>query len=428
MPLPDLIEIVPLHRAVQSLVSVPGSKSITNRALILGALAPGRTRLRHALWSEDTQIMVEALRRLGFELNIEPETDEPCNRTVVVQGQGGRIPRAGTPAAPLSLFVGNAGTAARFLAALVCLGQGSYRLEGVARMRERPQAGLFDALRQLGYRVDATGNKLPATIHGTGPRAGHCQVRVEESSQFASALLLGQKAGGWEVDVQGENAEESFYVGMTERLIRLFAQPQPEFSIEPDASSGSYFFGADWLLRQGPLTRGSRVRVRGWPKRGLQIDARFPEVFPLPAQISRERDLGDSILTAMVLSPFATAPVRFTELRRLRLQECDRVAAIHTELARCGIRVEEGQDWLVIHPGPLQGAEIETYQDHRIAMAFALLGLRVPGIQLKNPTCVKKTFPNFFQKFAADPPCGLGARVLSAGSKEALQSGELFAE
>ena len=190
MPLPDLIEIVPLDKPVHAEITVPGSKSITNRALILAALAEGEVTLESALWSEDTQIMVECLRRLGFTVKIAPDPEEFCNRTITVGGLGGKIPNAGTAEKPLELFVGNAGTAARFLVAFVCLGNGVYRLSGVPRMHERPQAALFQALRQLGYRVDSPNDRLPAVIHGTGPRPGRCQVSIEESSQFASALLM----------------------------------------------------------------------------------------------------------------------------------------------------------------------------------------------------------------------------------------------
>src|SRR5215468_6518940 len=155
MPLPELIEIVPLDKPVRAEITVPGSKSITNRALILAALADGEVRLEGALWSEDTQIMVECLQDLGFMVNVAPDPDEVCNRTITVYGKGGVVLPGGTEQQPLDLFVGNAGTAARFLAAFVCLGSGAYRLHGVARMHERPQAALFKTLRELGYRVDS---------------------------------------------------------------------------------------------------------------------------------------------------------------------------------------------------------------------------------------------------------------------------------
>src|SRR6185436_20686891 len=170
MPLPELIEIVPLDKPVRAEITVPGSKSITNRALILAALADGDVTLEGALWSEDTQVMTEALRTLGFEIKVEADPAEFCNRTITVRGHGGRIPNAGIPEKPLELFVGNAGTAARFLSAMVCLGQGSYRLHGVPRMHERPQAPLFEALRALGYQIESANDKLPALIHGGGRR------------------------------------------------------------------------------------------------------------------------------------------------------------------------------------------------------------------------------------------------------------------
>src|SRR5689334_671446 len=180
MPLPDLIEILPLTKPVRTEITVPGSKSITNRALILAALAEGETALKGALWSEDTQVMVEALRDLGFEVKVEMDPEEFCNRTILVTGQGGNIPKAGTKEKPLEIFVGNAGTAARFLAPLVCLGRGFYRLHGVPRMHERPQAALFQALRKLGYQIDSSNNKLPALVRGTGPQPGFCEVSVRE--------------------------------------------------------------------------------------------------------------------------------------------------------------------------------------------------------------------------------------------------------
>src|SRR5271155_3449563 len=224
MPLPDLIEIVPLDKPVRAEITVPGSKSITNRALILAALADGEVTLTGALWSEDTQIMVECLQKLRFEIRVENDPAEFCNRTITVKGLGGKIPNAGTAEKPLELFVGNAGTAARFLSAFVCLGNGVYRLSGVPRMHERPQAALFQALRELGYRIEAEkGNdKLPVKIFGEVSKKGKCRVSIEESSQFASALLLSSTIGGWEVEIVGENADESPYVRMTNDLIINF--------------------------------------------------------------------------------------------------------------------------------------------------------------------------------------------------------------
>jgi 3-phosphoshikimate 1-carboxyvinyltransferase len=466
MALPDLIEIMPLDRPVRAEITVPGSKSITNRALILAALAEGETVLTGALWSEDTQVMVEALQKLGFQIKVETDPDEFCNRTITVKGLGGKIPDGGTAEKPLELFVGSAGTAARFLTAFVCLGRGVYRLSGVPRMHERPQKALFDALRQLGYRVESPNDKLPAMIHGrdavsaskkvrdgdTPSLPKKCTVSIEESSQFASALLLCAKTGGWKVEIVGENVEESPYVAMTSKMIDAFPKNGGTFQIEPDASSGSYFWAAGWLVyvrelslkagRTGDWT-GSPVYVRCWPETGWQIDADFPDFLPFPARVSREDQLGDSIMTAIVLAADHLLArdwerierlqlIQFTDLGRLRVQECERVVALRTELTKCGARVVEAGDTLTVYPSQLHGAEIETYDDHRMAMCFAILGLKVPGIKIKNPACVKKTFPNFFQKLAAEPKDGgLGVAIweIKNGRRtRKLSVEELFAD
>ena len=488
MPLPELIEIVPIEKPVDAKITVPGSKSITNRALILSALSEGETILQGALWSEDTQVMAEALNRLGFELRMDLDPEEYCNRKITVKGLGGRIPNQGMAAKPLEIFVGNAGTAARFLAPMVCLERGVYRLNGTPRMNERPQAALFSALRELGYRIESPNDKLPAIIHGGGPRAGRCRVSIQESSQFASALLLCAKRGLWDVEVTGENAEESPYVAMTSKLMEAFPRRGGIFEIEPDASSGSYFWGAGWLLNfqrpvppdRGPLPpdfgvvrQGKRgeggvpasesvgcesvqstgISVSRWPKSGWQVDADLSRIIYSmapqgpghpggtevrshdaqlkdPAEISREDDLGDSIMTVAILAPFMGRIIRLTELGRLRLQETERVNALRTELSKCGVEIVEKGDTLTIFPSrqKLHGTEIETYNDHRMAMCFAILGLQVPGIKIRNPSCVKKTFPNFFQKLATSPPRGLGARILDGTTGKELSQEELFAE
>ncbi len=397
-------------------ITVPGSKSITNRALILAALSSGVTTLRGALWSEDTEAMVDALRVLGFQLAVEPDADESANRTMHVTGQGGVVPPGGTREHPLELFVGNAGTAARFLAAFVCLGSGFYRLSGVPRMHERPQAALFEALRTLGYRIDSATHRLPVIIEGGGRLPGQVTVSVGESSQFASALLLSAPVGGWEVVVDGGDEEELPYVEMTRRLVDAFPRTGGDFQIEPDASSGSYFWGAQELLRS---TSGTDISVRHWPTSGWQIDQQSQPVLAWLAsrnrpEISRHSDLGDSIMTAIVVAAVvAPDAVSFTDLGRLRLQECERVKALHDELRHCGADVVElPGDTLVVTPGhPLRGAVIETYKDHRMAMCFATLGLKVAGLKIQNPSCVKKTFPNFFQKLQAPPPYGLGVVI-----------------
>ena len=296
--------------------------------------------------------------------------------------------------------------------------------------------------------------------------------------------------------LRDEDSAEAPYVKMTARLVEVFPKYGGNLPIEPDASSGSYFWAAGWLVsisywlsalrKQGlrgpapveqpassPAT-GARdlaafhsaifhqtgaddylrfgLEVRHWPKSGWQIDAEFPQFIPLPATISREGQLGDSIMIAIVLAADfegalgrvypvdnlqlkdlaswtrnpITRHLRFTDLGRLRRQECERVVALRTELTRCGARVTEKEDTLTVWPAPLHGAEIETYNDHRMAMSFATLGLKVPGIKIKNPACVKKTFPNFFQKLAAPPPQGLGAIIRDAHTGRNLGLEELF--
>jgi len=496
MALPDLIEIIPLEKPVRAEITVPGSKSITNRALILAALADGEVTLEGALWSEDTQVMAEALVKLGFEVKVENDPNEFCNRRITVKGQGGKIPNAGTTEDPLELFVGNAGTAARFLAAMVCLGNGVYRLSGVPRMHERPQAELFKALRELGYRVDAANEKLPVVIHGREPfpvrqtepltlkykesltlsspsdGARACTVSIEKSSQFASALLLCSKHGGWKIRIVDDSAEESPYVTMTSRLMESFPNTGGTFHIEPDASSGSYFWAVGKIADSPEFLEFSeqfgtelktkmfsQVSVARWPTSGWQVDERFPMFLNLgrpfhdfleatrkgetlnqksiqeiverheQAKVSRKLDLGDSIMTAIVVTavehPLCIA-LDFTDLGRLRLQECERVFALRTELTKCGAKVVEQDDTLSVYPSKLHGAEIETYNDHRMAMCFAILGLKVPGIKIKNPACVKKTFPNFFQKLATPPPHGLGVEIRDGRARK-LAMDELFA-
>jgi 3-phosphoshikimate 1-carboxyvinyltransferase len=321
-------------------------------------------------------------------------------------------------------------------------------------MRERPQAALFFALRELGYRIDSEKDRLPALVHGAGPKPGaRCRVSLEQSSQFASALLLSGKKGGWRIEMTagtagreqtiatvdtrdlghfaGQNSkveEELPYVAMTSALQSTFPGGGGTFLVEPDASSGSYFWAVNEVCRKsGGDVKG--VRVKRWPESGWQIDAKFPASLPLPTALSRRRELGDSIMTAIVIAPFAERATHFTELGRLRLQECERVAALRTELTKCGVQVLEHGDTLTVFPAgqTIHGASIETYNDHRMAMCFAILGLKVPGIKIKNPACVKKTFPNFFQKLAEAPPRGLGVKILDEAGRK-LSHADLFAE
>jgi 3-phosphoshikimate 1-carboxyvinyltransferase len=234
-------------------------------------------------------------------------------------------------------------------------------------------------------------------------------------------LLLTERIGGWKVKVTGSDEEELPYVEMTRRLVNDFPWDGGIYDVEPDASGASYFWGAHWLLRDG----GSRITVMPAPCSGMQADQKFHDLIiqqEWRSAYSRGTDLADSIMTAIVLAPFAPTATLFTDLGRLRVQECERVRALRTELTKCGARVEETGDTLAVHPSPLHGAEIETYNDHRIAMCFGMLGLRVLGIRLRNPGCVRKTFPNFFNKLEE-----LGAQIRHGLSGRPLSGGDLLA-
>lgn len=367
--LPEILEIQPLAKPPNCTITVPGSKSITNRALILAALSDKKCTLRGALWADDTQVMVDSLQRLGFGVEVQPDPVEECNRTIIVEGQGGEI-----PANKAELYVGNAGTAARFLTALVCLGHGEYKITGDARMHERPMKELFRAL-------GIEGEHLPVAVRGRGGAPARARVSGEESSQFASALLL----VGSEVETEPHS-----YVEMTRRMLKEFTA---DYLIEPDLSSASYFIAAHFITQW-------EVKINGLPKESLQIDGRFfPNYLPPPNRVSRLHDLGDSVMTLAICALFGQQSMKLVDAGRMREQECDRLNAMVTELRRVGAKAEEHEDGFTVWPFPnLHGAEIETYNDHRMAMSFSVLGLKVPGIRIKNPSCVNKTFPNFFDK------------------------------
>jgi 3-phosphoshikimate 1-carboxyvinyltransferase len=258
-------------------------------------------------------------------------------------------------------------------------------------------------------------------------------------------LLMCSMVAGWQIEIVGENAQESPYIYMTREMCSYFHwskkhSPHPEYGmkdriypVDPDASSGSYFWAAGWIAGHPSSNDPHPVTVAHWPVLGAgsQFDTNFSNYRSLPKTVSRETDLGDSIMTAIVMAPFAGHPVKFTGLGHLRVQECDRVSALRAELTKCGAKVVEEGDTLTVYPSTLKelhGVEIETHNDHRMAMCFATLGLKVPGIKIKNPACVKKTFPNFFQKLAAPPPKGLGATILDARTGRKLAVEELFAE
>lgn len=393
MNLPDAILIRPLTVPVNATISAPGSKSLTNRALILAALSEGSTQLQGALWSEDTEWMVNALRNLGFQIEIDPDRSEQpnaCNRFITVFGRGGLI-----PAREADLYVGTAGTVARFLTAFCALGSGRYRIHGTPRMHERPMKGVFDAIRSLGVEVEETSGRLPATIHGP-IRSGRVFVSGEDSSQFASAMLLISQAAGIEVD-----GPSSPYIEMTRVLLEEWKISSPTRAIEPDASSASYFTVLQRLHPGGVLHMEQRP-----PRRSSQVDFCIEEhrFWPPPERVSREKDLGDAVLTLVMAAAAMKRPFHLIDAAHLRDQECDRIAALATELGKCGVPTRALPDELILEPAKnFKRAVIQTYQDHRIAMSFAILasidamGDGNPWLTLENPSCVIKTFPNFFE-------------------------------
>jgi 3-phosphoshikimate 1-carboxyvinyltransferase len=430
--LPDALEIVPLTKPPSATVRVPGSKSITNRALVLGALSdPDKgTELRGALQSEDTEVMVDALRTLGFRVH----TDWPRGTIHIRRG-----PHASPiPAKEASLFLANSGTSMRFLTAMVSAGQGPYHLDVVARMRERPITDLLDALGRLGVLArSVNGNGFPPVIvEGRGsvfsdrpskPRSTTIPVKGESSSQFLSALLMVAPLARQSImfAVIGRLVSPS-YVAMTIRMMKDFGvevltsgsscfevpvHPWYQgriYDIEPDASSASYFFAAAAIMQ-------GEIRVSGLGRDSLQGDLAFVKALdemgcceqrwdgytyvrggPLRGIDADMNDISDTVMTLAVVACFADGPTTIRNVAHIRHKETDRLAALATELRRVGAGVDEFADGLTITPRPLHGAEIETYNDHRMAMSMALIGLKVPGIVIKNPGCVAKTYPGFF--------------------------------
>ncbi len=412
------LEIRPLAGPIRAAPALPGSKSLTNRALVVAALAAGDSTLRGALDSDDTRRMVVALGRLGFSLHWDRSA-----ATISVVGRTGEI-----PAKHADLFGGNAGTAVRFLTSLVSLGRGRFRIDGVPRMRERPIEDLLVSLRALGVaaRSERGNGCPPVVVEAAGIEGGAAPIAGETSSQFASSILLVAPYARRDVrlDIGGELVSAPF-VDMTLALMRRCGVASTrhgtgiavaagqryragEVAIEPDATAASYFFAAAAL-------RGGEVTVRGIGRESLQGDVRFLDVLAsMGAEVQTEvdrvivrggalrgfdhdfRSISDTFLTAAVLAPFASSPSRIRGIAHTRSQETDRVAAVARELTRLGARVEPAAGELEIHPSSLHGGEVETYGDHRMAMSFALVGLRVPGVRIRDPRCVEKTFPDFF--------------------------------
>ncbi|MGH7821711.1 MAG: 3-phosphoshikimate 1-carboxyvinyltransferase, partial [Candidatus Binatia bacterium] len=415
-----VLEIRPLSRPPRATVSLPGSKSLTNRALVIAALADGESRLRGALDSDDTRHMVAALGRLGFAVDWDR-----ASATIRVGGRGGEI-----PARAAELYGGNAGTAVRFLTGLVALGRGRYRIDGDPRMRQRPIQDLLDALAALGVEaLSERGNGCPpVVVEAAGISGGEAIVAGDTSSQFTSSILLvaPYARGDVRLSIAGERVGEPFVDMTLEMMRRAGAEAERagseirvragtryragDVAIEPDATAASYFLASAALL-------GGEVKVRDLGAASLQGDLEFAAVLgEMGAVVRREpdgisvaggelrgidrdfRSISDTFLTAAVLAPFASSPSVIRGIAHTRRQESDRVAAVARELARLGVRVRESPDALEIDPSTPHGGEVETYDDHRMAMSFALIGLRVPGIRIRNPGCVGKTLPDYFQR------------------------------
>jgi 3-phosphoshikimate 1-carboxyvinyltransferase len=418
----DKIEIQPTGPLFGT-VRPPGSKSITNRALVCAALAEGVSTLRAALDSEDTRVMSECLRRLGIAV----EHDRPA-ATMRIEGCGGRI-----PAERAELDVANSGTTARFLTAVAALGHGNYRLDGTPRMRERPLGDLLDALGQLSVRVQSEGAKgcPPIRVAGAGLPGGRARVQGNVSSQFLSGLLMAAPcaAGPIEVEVDGELVSRP-YVDMTLAVMRAFGAtieageaasyrvPAPqryqprEYPVEPDASAASYFFGAAAIT-------GGEITVDGLGRDSLQGDLRFADCLAEMGCTVRQEagrttvrggrlrgvrvdmnEISDTVQTMAAVAALAEGPTEIINVGHIRHKETDRLRAVATELRKLGTEVDERPDGLRIVPKPLRAAEIDTYDDHRMAMSFALVGLAIPGVIIRDPGCTAKTYPGFFDDLA----------------------------
>jgi 3-phosphoshikimate 1-carboxyvinyltransferase len=414
-----------LGRPVDAVVSLPGSKSYTNRALLLAALASGRSTITGALFSDDTRYMCESLGRLGVA--VERAASEAL---IAVTGEGGSF-----PAAAADLYVGNAGTAARFLTAALTASSGRFVLDGSARMRERPIEPLLAALRGLGARVRSLNDTgcPPVLIEADGLPGGMSTVDGAVSSQYLSALLMVAPLARSDVTVAvaGELVSAP-YIEMTMAIMRDFgahcelapdgrfhvpgrqAYTSREYMVEPDASSASYFFAA-------AAVTGGRVRVERLGSGSVQgdlgllevleqmgcavvstpdwIEVRGPErLSGVDADFSR---MGDVVTTLLAIAPFADGPVSVRGIAQTHYEESDRPVAAATELRRMGVRVEDDWDNVTVHPGTPTPTTVSTYDDHRIAMSFAVTGLAAPGIRIDDPGCVAKTFPSFFATLEA---------------------------
>jgi 3-phosphoshikimate 1-carboxyvinyltransferase len=426
------MKIIPITHPLNASVRVPGSKSITNRALLIASLANGTTKLSNALFSDDSKYFAQALQTLGFDVKLDE-----ANHEMIVTGLGGKI-----SAQKAELFIGNAGTAARFLSAFLTLGNGEYTLDGDSRMRERPIGDLVDSLTELGANITSPLSlwerarvreiSLPIKIISNGLSGGKTKIAGDISSQFLSALLMVAPYAQSEIEITlSTELNSKPYVDMTIAVMKEFGieiqredysrftinssqyLPITNYQIESDASAASYFFAA-------PAICGGTVKVENISRKSLQGDVAFVDVLQKMGCLVTEadnsiivhrpqgssivgidvdmRDIPDTAQTLAAIAPFADSPTRIRGIASARVKETDRVSATCTELKRLGVQVEEHQDGMTIYPcQTFKPAIIQTYNDHRMAMAFSLIGLRFDGVIIENPTCVSKTFPNYFE-------------------------------
>jgi len=420
------VEIQP-SGPLRASIRPPGSKSITNRALVCAALARGESTLSGALDSDDTRVMIEGLGRLG--ITVEHDRQAAVIRLAGCDGC--------PPAERAELFVGNSGTTVRFLTALVTLGKGTFRLDGTPRMRERPIGDLLDALGQLGADARSEGQNgcPPVVVRATGLPGGRATVAGDISSQFLSGLLMAAPCarGTVESAVRGELVSKpyiettlavmgAFGVDVAHDELRRFTIPAPvpyrgrTYAIEPDASAAGYFFAAAAIT-------GGEVTVEGLSRQSLQGDVAFCDCLermgcrveygsdaitvaggPLRGIEADMNAISDTVQTLSAVALFADGPTTVRGVAHIRHKETDRLGALATELRKLGAGVEELDDGLRITPAEPHGAWIDTYDDHRMAMSLALVGLRVPGVAIRDPGCTAKTYPRFFDDLAR---CGV---------------------
>ena len=415
-----MIEIKPVDK-INATVRIPGSKSYTNRALITSLLANGESVMKNALLSEDTRVMISCLGELGIQVSVIEEEN-----TIRIMGCAGKI-----PADRASLFARNAGTVVRFMTAALTLGNGQYEIDGIERMRQRPIQQLIDALNQLGADVaskEGTGCP-PVLINASGLMGGTVKIPGNISSQYISAILLTAPYAKSDVRIVViDDLASKNYVDMTLDVMNRFGvtverDSYKEFSVksgqvykgceymvEPDASGASYFLAAAAIT-------GGKVRVEGLGENSLQGDARFVDILGKMGCRTKKshdwleveggelrgidvdmNDTPDVVQTLAPVAAFAKGKTRIRNVKNLRYKETDRITAVVNELKRVGVEAREFEDGIEIVPSPPHSAEISTYNDHRMAMSFALLGLRIKGIKIKNPECVEKTFPDYFER------------------------------